>query len=917
MFTDPFSIKRSRPARRRARLRPSFRAASVIAGLSLVALAASVLLHAGPVRAQGNPFKIKGSYQAGSSFYQAGVVACDINADGMQELLIGNQNGRLYCFDSRARPLWSYNTGAAIQATPACFDVDGDGRQEVFVGDMAGRMWAFDSSGKVLSKWGWPKRVRTTGGLSGIFSSPAIGDINGDGIADIVVGTYGQFIYAWDYTGNQLPGWPYNNEDTIWSSPALADLDYDGVKDVIIGADSTGGVNWPYPPGGLLYAFHGDGTVMAGFPRVTPEVTWSSPAVADIDGDGRYEIVVGTGHYYTQAGRLTTEARVVYAYNHDGGTLRGWPARVGGCTFSSPALGDINGDGTIETVIGTISVKGRGEESVAVISRTGKVLLEIKGYGGPIMGSPVLGDVNADGVADIVVGAGQRLLAWDSTGNELLRADLGNFVVGNPAVGDFDRDGRVEVAAATGDMPGGLFHGGAFYVFDCGPKLAASPGGDPALFPWPMFRRDAKHGATVLSGREPPPAAAGPGRNWYLAEGSTAGGMETWVLVENPNREAARVTVHYMTPNGPVEGPVVRMRPRSRRTINVADTVPNAWEVSTRVTADRPVVVERSMYGAGRVWAHDSVGSDKLSRTWYLAEGSTGGDTETWILVQNPNSASARVTLTYMTTKGLIAGPTAVLRPMSRKTFFAADTVPGRWSVSTRVTSDRPVVAERAMYGNGRTWAHCSRGSPTVAANWFLPEGCTAGGMETWVLVQNPLHPDAEVHLTFMTPSGPVNGPSAVLKPGTRATFNVADTVPNAWEVSTRVDADKGVIVERSTYGPGRVWANGSVGACYPGKTWNLPEGSTAGGMETWVLVQNPGARRAVVRLFYMTEDGEVAGPAVAIGPDSRRTFFVADTVKDRWSVSTQVTSDRPVVVERAMYGPGRVWSHDSIGQGQ
>ncbi|MBU4179548.1 MAG: hypothetical protein KJ625_06375, partial [Actinobacteria bacterium] len=59
---------------------------------------------------------------------------------------------------------------------------------------------------------------------------------------------------------------------------------------------------------------------------------------------------------------------------------------------------------------------------------------------------------------------------------------------------------------------------------------------------------------------------------------------------------------------------------------------------------------------------------------------------------------------------GPVGGPGAVLEPNSRRTFYAADTVPEQWSVSTMVTSDAPVIAERSMYGNNRTWGHDSIG---------------------------------------------------------------------------------------------------------------------------------------------------------------------------------------------------------------
>ena len=110
-----------------------------------------------------------------------------------------------------------------------------------------------------------------------------------------------------------------------------------------------------------------------------------------------------------------------------------------------------------------------------------------------------------------------------------------------------------------------------------------------------------------------------PGRSWYLAEGSTGaneqGSFETWVLVQNPGDEKAEVDIFYQTPKGEKQGPHLTVEARTRRTVNVADTVPGEWSVSTRVTSDKPVIAERSMYwtsaaGVFRQAAHDSIGSD-------------------------------------------------------------------------------------------------------------------------------------------------------------------------------------------------------------------------------------------------------------------------------------------------------------------
>ena len=307
-----------------------------------------------------------------------------------------------------------------------------------------------------------------------------------------------------------------------------------------------------------------------------------------------------------------------------------------------------------------------------------------------------------------------------------------------------------------------------------------------------------------------------------------------------------------------------------------------------------------------RTWGHDSVGVPNPSQLWYLAEGCTNGGFETWVLVQNPNSVPANVSLTYMTADGAVQGPTEILPANSRKTFYVADVVPDCWDVSTMITSDEPVIAERSMYGNGRTWGHDSIGTSATSDKWYLAEGCTNGGFETWVLVQNPNNVPATVSLTYMTSEGERRGPTETLPANSRKTFNVADTVPGCWDVSTLVTADSDVVAERSMYGNDRIWGHDSIGVSVPSTTWYLAEGCTNTGFETWILVQNPNAIPTDVTLTYMTPDGPIDGPTETLPANSRRTYNVAETVPGAWEVSTEVTSTQPVIAERSMYGDPR-----------
>ncbi|MCJ7821625.1 MAG: FG-GAP-like repeat-containing protein, partial [Armatimonadetes bacterium] len=129
------------------------------------------------------------------------------------------------------------------------------------------------------------------------------------------------------------PGWPQLTGDWTWSSPALGDLDGDGDLEVVAGSYDS-----------KVYAWHHDGTPVWAEPRTTGDQVASSPALGDLDGDGDLEIVIGS-----HDGK-------VYAWHHDG-TAAWSPPSTGGWVESSPALGDLDGDGDLEVVVGSWDMK--------------------------------------------------------------------------------------------------------------------------------------------------------------------------------------------------------------------------------------------------------------------------------------------------------------------------------------------------------------------------------------------------------------------------------------------------------------------------------------------------------------------------------------------------------------------------------
>ena len=92
---------------------------------------------------------------------------------------------------------------------------------------------------------------------------------------------------------------------------------------------------------GKVYAWHHDGTPVAGWPQTTGDMVYGSPALGDLDGDGHLEVVVGCAGL--QGLRLARQ-------RHTGGRLA---ADHGRLDQQPPALGDLDGDGDLEVVVGS------------------------------------------------------------------------------------------------------------------------------------------------------------------------------------------------------------------------------------------------------------------------------------------------------------------------------------------------------------------------------------------------------------------------------------------------------------------------------------------------------------------------------------------------------------------------------------
>lgn len=316
------------------------------------------------------------AYNADGGVHAYADVAVTTPSNG-NRLLLGlgrGGNGRVeartgaWTHDAWLAQGWANYNAANGTMIPACGDLDGDGVEEVVCGlgtyTPAGGWVAIFSGGTyALRRWihlDWSAYNAANGEIR-----PAVGDFDGDGRAEIALGiaTYtasGGWVYLFDDAAAghrflrtpRIPWSAYNSANGS-TRPAAGDLDGDGRDELVVGLGSypgLGGWNAVYDDAAGGYAF-----------RQWVRIDWtayntangdSRPACGNLDADAADEIVLGIGRYASGGGyaRIVDDAASSYA-------KRGW-ARVTWNAYNTtngevrPAIGDVDGDGLAEIVLG-------------------------------------------------------------------------------------------------------------------------------------------------------------------------------------------------------------------------------------------------------------------------------------------------------------------------------------------------------------------------------------------------------------------------------------------------------------------------------------------------------------------------------------------------------------------------------------
>ena len=375
--------------------------------------------------------------------------------DGDGSVVVGDRTGNLFAFhlsNGSAVPGWPVNDGGPpIDSTPSVVAQEGSAMLggsalgSVFVGagnaeyPHNGGYLAYSPNGAPL----WDTKVVDPGTDAhpayGVPASLTVADLQAR-TPDVFAGSLDQESYALNAAnGSTLSGWPLFSADSVFSTAAAADLYGTSQTELVVGGASTKGfaLGQIYAAGGHLRILDSRGGLICS--HATDQEVDPSPAVGGFLPGGAVGIAVGTGSYYPR----TSDTNVLDAFNSTCSLV--WSDTLDGFTGSSPALADVQGNGSLDVVEGTDN--GITGDVWLLDGATGAVIWH-SFVDGRVLGSVVTADLTGNGYQDILVPTTQGVEVLDGmNGIELALLGQGLGFQNSPLVTD-DPNGTIGVTVA-------------------------------------------------------------------------------------------------------------------------------------------------------------------------------------------------------------------------------------------------------------------------------------------------------------------------------------------------------------------------------------------------------------------------------------------------------------------------------------
>lgn len=412
------------------------------------------------------------SVDAGSRVWP-GVVVADIDNNGDPEIVIAQGGGYVTVLDHAGNTVWSRRPTSSELRGLSVYDLDNDGTLDIIVTAAGGSQrntWIYNSVGDLRS--GWPQLDDTSGYAAGVYNSnAAVHDLDKDGQGEIIVPSDVHYLCAYDSDGVQIPA------HTIYGGKGWGKV---GV--------------WE----SLSIEQRGWGTCSAGDARAEryrANFAHGASVIADVNGDGTFEIIVTGNVYDCAVGHPPGKYNGVYLlhadrsrFNRDGYDWRRVPINTGAPLSEdydviennqpNPVVVDLDGDGKKEILYTSYD----GRVHAFRLDKTAHGAWPYSVYQASegvfrFASEPVVADLNGDGYAEVLFtswvqkGTGKtgmlHLLDWQGHPLHEVRLPLPfggenwNGALAAPTLANIDGDADLEVVVNTAhsgfvayDLPG-------------------------------------------------------------------------------------------------------------------------------------------------------------------------------------------------------------------------------------------------------------------------------------------------------------------------------------------------------------------------------------------------------------------------------------------------------------------------------
>jgi uncharacterized membrane protein len=444
-----------------------------------------------------------GTFQTAVTYRSGGnrvysVAVADVNGDGKPDLVVANAcaNGGSYCEnatlgvvgvllgngDGTFQAAVTYSSGGYGATSVAVADVNGDGNPDLLVGNSTDSIYSTGLVSVLLGNGDGTFKAAVTYASGGYYAtSVAVADVNGDGKPDLLVAnqyacaspcledTVGVLLGNGDGTFQRAVA--YGAGGVAAYSAAVSDVNRDGKPDLLVAVLSPNSGGNPAHSGVGVLLGNGDGTFQAAVVYDSGGYDPQSVAVADVNGDGKPDLLVANCASSSDACADGNNAAPSVLLGNGDGTFRAPVTYASsGYDATSVAVADVNGDGKPDLLAvnayacsGSSSACSNG--SVSVLLGNGDGIFwgaVIYSSGGAPAFSVAAKDVNGDGKADLVIAircsengncadsaVGVLLGNGDGTFRTAVTYGSGGYDARSAAVADVNGDGKPDLVVAN------------------------------------------------------------------------------------------------------------------------------------------------------------------------------------------------------------------------------------------------------------------------------------------------------------------------------------------------------------------------------------------------------------------------------------------------------------------------------------